>query len=189
MKKVLTVFAIVFAAFFLVNNEIISFDELNTATKPVSLELKIARLAMLEPEAKILLPIKNVRVRQIADTWQAARSNGGGLHARLHEGQDIFAARGSAVFSATTGYVAKIGEDSLGGNIVMVAGAGNRFYYYAHLDKFAINLKVGDYVTPETILGFVGNTGNARTTPPHLHFGVYTANGAINPLPLLIERS
>jgi murein DD-endopeptidase MepM/ murein hydrolase activator NlpD len=55
------------------------------------------------------------------------------------------------------------------------------------LDKFAENLKQGDYVTTETIIGYVGTTGNAKDTPPHLHFGVYTSTGAINPLPLLTE--
>jgi murein DD-endopeptidase MepM/ murein hydrolase activator NlpD len=38
------------------------------------------------------------------------------------------------------------------------------------------------------VLGYVGSTGNADGTPPHLHFGVYTATGAINPLPLLTDR-
>jgi murein DD-endopeptidase MepM/ murein hydrolase activator NlpD len=39
------------------------------------------------------------------------------------------------------------------------------------------------------VLGYVGTTGNAQGTPPHLHFGVYTFNGAINPLPLLTDRA
>ncbi len=49
--------------------------------------------------------------------------------------------------------------------------------------------EVGDRVTTRTVLGYVGTTGNAQGTPPHLHFGVYTFNGAINPLPLLTDRS
>jgi murein DD-endopeptidase MepM/ murein hydrolase activator NlpD len=68
-------------------------------------------------------------------------------------------------------------------------GAGGRSYYYAHLDSYAQGISVGNWVTTETVLGYVGTTGNAQGTPPHLHFGVYTSTGAINPLPLLKDRN
>ena len=96
--------------------------------------------------------------------------------------------RGTPILSATTGYVVKIGEDNLGGHTVSVVGDGGRKYYYAHLDSYAPHLEVGDYVTRKTVLGYVGTTGNADGTPPHLHFGVYTSDGAIDPLPLLNDR-
>lgn len=130
------------------------------------------------------MPVEGARARRVADTWHAPRSE-----ERLHEGQDIFAPRGTPVYSATEGYVARAGENRLGGNVVYVVGAGGRGYYYAHLDSHAPGLAAGDHVTPETILGYVGTTGNAAGTPPHLHFGVYTPTGAINPLPLLTDRS
>ena len=60
---------------------------------------------------------------------------------------------------------------------VSVVGAGARMYYYAHLDCYAPNLYEGDRVTTRTVLGYVGTTGNAAGTPPHLHFGVYTPAG------------
>jgi hypothetical protein len=60
--------------------------------------------------------------------------------------------------------------------------------YYAHLDAYAPGLVVGNHVTPETVLGYVGTTGNAAGALPHLHFGVYTTAGAIDPLPLLSNR-
>jgi murein DD-endopeptidase MepM/ murein hydrolase activator NlpD len=129
------------------------------------------------------MPLKDVKKSQIANTWGAARDGG-----RAHEGQDIFAPRSTPILSATTGYVVKIGEDNLGGHTVSVIGDGGRKYYYAHLDSYARNLEVGDFVTRQTVLGYVGSTGNADGTPPHLHFGVYTATGAINPLPLLTDR-
>jgi peptidoglycan LD-endopeptidase LytH len=69
-----------------------------------------------------------------------------------------------------------------------VLGAGGRVYYYAHLEAYAPGLAVGDPVTPATLLGYVGTSGNARGTPPHLHFGVYTLSGPVNPLPLLQDR-
>jgi murein DD-endopeptidase MepM/ murein hydrolase activator NlpD len=70
----------------------------------------------------------------------------------------------------------------------MVAGAGRRRYYYAHLAAFAAEIRVGTKVTPETVIGFVGNTGNAAQTPPHLHFAVYAMSRVIDPLPLLRDR-
>jgi len=117
------------------------------------------------------------------DTWHATRDSN-----RLHEGQDIFAPHGTPVLSATDGYVMNIGPNPLGGQTVSVIGAGGRVYYYAHLSAYAANLATGDHVTTKTVLGYVGNTGNAATTPAHLHFGVYTRSGAINPLPLIEDR-
>ena len=146
----------------------------------VALPFKLARLSMQEPDNRIAIPVEGVTVKQIVDTWGASRSGG-----RVHEGQDIFAVQGTQVRSATEGYVVRVGENSLGGKTVFVMGAGGRRYYYAHLDDYARGLSLGDYVTPQTLIGYVGTTGNAKGTPPHLHFGVYTTGGAIDPLPLL----
>ena len=144
---------------------------------------RIARLYAAEPPAQIAMPLPGVKKSQIANTWQAPRGS-----SRRHQGQDIFAKRGTPIYSATQGYVYRIGENELGGQTVTVIGAGGRAYYYAHLDSYAEGLAEGDYVTPKTKLGSVGTTGNAQGTPPHLHFGVYTPTGAINPLPLLADR-
>ena len=145
---------------------------------------RVARLYTQEPDRKIAMPFEDVTKRQIADTWGAPRGTG-----RTHEGQDIFAPKGTPILSATNGYVYKIGENNLGGQTVSVISAGGRVYYYAHLDAYAPNLEIGDPVTTRTVLGYVGTTGNAQGTPPHLHFGIYTMSGAINPLPLLTDRA
>lgn len=147
---------------------------------------RIAKLYAQEPHSKIKMPVQDVTRREVADTWGAPRSGG-----RTHEGQDIFAPKGTRVISATNGYVYKIGENNLGGQTVSVVSSGGRLYYYAHLDAYAPGLKVGDPVTTRTVLGFVGTTGNAQGTPPHLHFGVYTFGygEAINPLPLINDRT
>lgn len=183
MKWLLFLAALIFAAFFIHNNwESVSENSYQTVERSAA-SIGMVRFYAMEPEAQIQMPVRGVKIKQIADTWQAPRSG-----ERLHQGQDIFARRGTPVYSATEGYVLRIGENSLGGNIVSVLGKGGRVYYYAHLDKHAENLSVGDYVTLETILGTVGTTGNAQGTPPHLHFGVYSSSGAINPLPLLTEK-
>ena len=178
-KKLVVLAILIFAAFFIINN-FSSAEMFERSTAKALLPVRYAGLMAKEPEAKIQIPIRSVRKKQIADTWSAERTGG----ERRHQGQDIFAPRATPVYSATEGYVWRIGENSLGGNTVSVLGAGGRFYYYAHLERHAPELKTGDFVTPETVVGFVGTTGNARGTPPHLHFGVYTANGAINPLSL-----
>ena len=146
--------------------------------------VRVAHLYTEDPPSQIVMPLKNVPKRHVANTWQAPRGKD-----RLHEGQDIFAPRGTPVYSATEGYVYRIRENELGGQTVSVIGAGGRVYYYAHLDSYAPQMAEGDHVTTRTILGYVGTTGNAQGTPPHLHLGVYTTAGAINPLPLLTERS
>lgn len=154
------------------------------AIERVQVPFRIARLRLREPDRALAMPVDGARVERVANTWQAPRDGG----RRRHHGQDIFARRGTPVRSATDGYVVRIGEDSLGGRVVSVVGAGGRVYYYAHLDEHAPGLAVGDRVTPATMLGRVGATGNARGTSPHLHFGVYGAGGAIDPLPLIRNR-
>lgn len=105
-------------------------------------------------------------------------------------GPNVRKLRGRHYFSghSQSCYVVRIGENTLGGQTVSVLGAGGRIYYYARLDSYAPNLVVGDQVTTETVLGYVGTTGNAAGTPPHLHFVVYASGAAVNPLPLLNDR-
>ena len=137
------------------------------------------RLCAMPAPATLPVPVADVKPSGLADTWQAARAPG-----RRHEGIDIFAKKGTPVLSATDGLVLRRGLDSLGGNVVWVLGPAGHRHYYAHLDTFA-RVETGDRVRAGTVLGTVGNTGNARTTPPHLHYGVYAIGGAINPYPLL----
>jgi murein DD-endopeptidase MepM/ murein hydrolase activator NlpD len=149
----------------------------------LTLPFKIAALYTQPADRTLPVPVEGVHRKQIADTWHAPRGSG-----RLHEGADIFAKEGTPIHSATEGYVISKGENTLGGNAVFVVGPGGRRYYYAHLESYS-NIEVGDFVTPKTILGYVGTTGNAKGTPPHLHFGVYTTSGPVDPLPLLVDTT
>jgi murein DD-endopeptidase MepM/ murein hydrolase activator NlpD len=144
---------------------------------------RILKLYTQQPDTRLAMPLEDVRKKEISDTWQAARGEG-----RKHEGQDIFAPKGTPILSATSGYIYNVGENNLGGQTVSVISKGGRVYYYAHLDSYARGIKIGDRVTTRTVLGYVGTTGNAQGTPPHLHFGIYTSTGAINPLPMLTDR-
>ncbi|MCE7031825.1 M23 family metallopeptidase [Lysobacter sp. GX 14042] len=137
-------------------------------------------LSRAGPAQALPVPVMGVSPGAIADTWGAGRSGG-----RRHEGVDIFAARGTPVVSSTRGIVSAIRETGLGGRQVWVLGPGLERYYYAHLDDWADGLQEGDVVRPGQALGVVGDTGNARGTPTHLHYGIYGADGALDPLPRL----
>ena len=97
---------------------------------------------------------------------------------RAHRGVDIFAARGTPALAATDGWVVRVETTRIGGNVVWLQPLfGNMRLYYAHLDQHWV--KSGDFVLAGQPLGAVGNTGNAVTTPPHLHFGVYVRQPGI----------
>jgi murein DD-endopeptidase MepM/ murein hydrolase activator NlpD len=100
---------------------------------------------------------------------------------REHQGVDIFAPRGTPVVAAVAGRVSRVGNTGLGGNVIWLReDKYDRRLYYAHLDRHAVFEDA--WVEPGDTLGFVGNTGNARTTPPHLHFGIYMRGlGPVDP--------
>jgi murein DD-endopeptidase MepM/ murein hydrolase activator NlpD len=90
-----------------------------------------------------------------------------------HHGIDIFARCGTPVRSACYGIVLRTRiNNGRGGNTVLVLGTRGRMYYYAHLDE--VKTHPGAFVTQNTVIGTVGNTGNAKNTPAHLHFSIST---------------
>ncbi len=142
-----------------------------------------SRLITEDKGQPITVPVLNVRVDEIADTFGAPRGN------RTHEGVDIFAPQGTYVVAGIGGIIMNVGQNRLGGNTVYILGAGGRGYYYAHLEKHDSLLNRGQVITPNTILGTVGTSGNAEGTPPHLHFGIYDSGRvAVDPLPLLRDN-
>ena len=117
--------------------------------------------------------------RHLTDTWGGARSEG-----RSHEGIDIFAPRGTPIEATTQGIISKVGDDRLGGRVVVVVGPGGAGHYYAHLEDYA-DISPNDWVNAGDIIGYVGDSGNAKGTPPHVHYGIYINGSAVNPYPLL----
>lgn len=130
----------------------------------------------LPTENSLPNPLPN---RHLTDTWGGARSEG-----RSHEGIDIFAPRGTPIQTTTQGVVHKVGNDSLGGRVVVVVGPGGAGHYYAHLEDFA-DISPNDWVEAGDVIGYVGDSGNAKGTPPHVHYGIYIKGQAVNPYPLL----
>jgi murein DD-endopeptidase MepM/ murein hydrolase activator NlpD len=114
----------------------------------------------------------------VGSFWGAVRDGG----KRKHEGIDIFARKGTPVVAVADGVVVEAGNTSRGGKTVWLRSFNDDFYYYyAHLNVQLV--RSGQTVKKGQHLGTVGNTGNAKLTPPHLHFGIYSFTGAINPLP------
>jgi hypothetical protein len=126
-------------------------------------------------------PVQGAGNDAIRSRWGADRDGG----RRRHEGIDIFAPRGTPVLAAVPGRIVNVGETGLGGLVVWLHDSErNQNLYYAHLDRQLAT--EGDEVRQGDTLGFVGNTGNARTTPSHLHFGIYRrGEGAIDPFPFV----
>ncbi|QRR02180.1 peptidoglycan DD-metalloendopeptidase family protein [Dyadobacter sandarakinus] len=129
-------------------------------------------------------PVAGHGMSSVISYWGADRDAG----ARLHEGIDIKAKRGTPVVACEQGFVTQTGTNNLGGKVVFVSSLQSPYsLYYAHLDSQLV--VTGTRVARGDTLGLVGNTGNAITTTPHLHFGIYArGSGAVNPLPFINDR-
>ncbi|MCP9234870.1 M23 family metallopeptidase [Lewinella sp. JB7] len=130
----------------------------------------------LQTTPALTFPVADASVRNIQSFWGDSRSGG----QRRHEGNDIFAPRGTPLIAVADGRVRSTKTGGLGGKTVWLRDGEGRglTYYYAHLDSQLV--RAGQSVSRGDTIGLVGNTGNARTTPPHLHFGIYR-NGARDP--------
>jgi murein DD-endopeptidase MepM/ murein hydrolase activator NlpD len=122
-----------------------------------------------------------------SDTFGAARATTG-----WHHGQDIFAALGAPVLAVSDGTVFSVGWNRVGGNRLWLRDRSGNEFYYAHLAAFS-PLAVDDgRVQAGDVIGFVGNTGDAETTPYHLHFEIHPSSllflgydGVVNAYPYL----
>lgn len=131
----------------------------------------------IRSDASLSFPVLDASSRNIQSVFGDPRDAG----ARRHHGVDIFAKRGTPALAAADGRISRVQVTAIGGKVVWLRDAKtNAHLYYAHLDSQTV--AAGDVVHPGDTVGFVGNTGNARTTPPHLHFGVYQrGEGPVDP--------
>jgi murein DD-endopeptidase MepM/ murein hydrolase activator NlpD len=119
------------------------------------------------------------------DTFKAAR---GDISSGWHHGDDIFAPLGAPVLACASGIVFSVGWNPIGGNRLWLRDGQGNLFYYAHLSAFTPLAVNGNKVNAGDVLGFVGNTGDARTTPYHLHFEIHPVSllylgydGVVNP--------
>ncbi|MDO8885332.1 peptidoglycan DD-metalloendopeptidase family protein [Candidatus Oleimmundimicrobium sp.] len=113
-----------------------------------------------------------------SDTWLAPRRG------HLHQGCDVFAAKGTPCYVCVSGRV-KMSSSRNGGKTIYLSGDSGDLFYYMHLDKCAV---AGGHVEAGQVIGYIGDSGNARGGVCHLHFEVHPGGGrAVNPY--LILRS
>ncbi len=137
----------------------------------------------IAPLPKLSFPVKGGGNRNIQSFWGSSRDGG----VRKHEGVDIFYERGTPILAVGDGVISRVQTTKLGGKVVWERlGLMGPSIYYAHLDSQLVS--PGKAVKKGEVLGLMGNTGNALSTSPHLHFGIYTAGGAIDPLNYILKR-
>ncbi|GAB3705122.1 hypothetical protein GCM10027592_37190 [Spirosoma flavus] len=167
------------------DTNVLIWEPRQTQTHLIRIQPELLRNAQytitITREPSLAFPVKGRDSRQISSYFGAPRDGG----RRRHEGVDIFAPKGTPAVACVNGIVTGVGTNSLGGNVAFLSDdERNIRLYYAHLDRW--NVTNGQRVSVGDTIGFVGNTGNARTTGPHLHFGIYGfSNGATDPLPYI----
>lgn len=116
----------------------------------------------------LLIPVAGVTKDKLTDTFSDARSDG-----RYHDAIDIPAPAGTPVLAAADGYIVKFHDSEAGGITIYQSSRDRRYmFYYAHLQSRAPAIREGDLVTRGTVIGYVGDTGNAGPGNYHLHFSV-----------------
>ena len=134
------------------------------------------------------MPVAGVDPRKLRSNFAQTRGN------HVHEALDIMAPRGTEVRAVAEGNVVKLFNSKPGGlTVYQFDESGTWCYYYAHLNGYAQGLKEGMRLRKGEVLGYVGSTGDASPTAPHLHFAVFQLGPekhwwqgtAVDPLPLL----
>lgn len=168
-------------------------SEVDLPMRPTAQELPLPALdgkgSAAVAEGKLLVPVEGIKVAQLSDTYDQPRGS-----ERHHEALDILAPKGAKVFAVAAGKVAKLFNSKPGGLTIYQFDPSDKFaYYYAHLDRYADHLKEGQALKRGELIGYVGSTGNADPSAPHLHFAVFELTPAkqwwkgrpLNPYPLL----
>lgn len=131
------------------------------------------------PAGRYLFPVAGATT--FTNDWMFGRPGG-----RLHQGIDLFAARGTPVVAVADGSVFRVGYNGLGGWRLWVSDTGGNTFYYAHLDAYSPAAVEGASVSRGTVLGYVGDSGDARGTSPHLHFEIHPGGGGpVPPYPIV----
>lgn len=169
---------------YLADNDSVRFEAVETSSYFVQIQPELLgegnfQVTINGTSTYAVFPVQGKDSRAIQSVWGDVRDGG----KRSHEGVDIFADRGTPVLAPVAGVVTAIRDTGLGGKQVWLRDPERDWnLYFAHLDSQLVrNLQ---RVKPGDTLGLVGNTGNAKTTSPHLHFGIYQS-GAINPFPII----
>src|SRR5438067_9182725 len=122
---------------------------------------------------------------QFGDSYGALRTD---IKSHWHHGDDIFAALGTPVVAVASGTVNRARWGDVGGWAIWVRDRLGNEFYYAHLSGYVPAIVHSDVVRAGEVIGFVGNTGDAITTSPHVHFEIHPRtllhlgyDGAVDP--------
>lgn len=117
---------------------------------------------------ELAAPLDHLELRELSDSFAYRRYDG-----KIHWGIDIFRPHGTPLYAAVDGIV-QLAEMPAGGLVVYLTDATSEFrFYYAHLDAYPEGLRQGQRVRQGDLIGYVGTSGNARGTRPHLHFEIH----------------
>lgn len=131
-----------------------------------AIQKKIDALPKKKAESLPIPVVLGVHLANLTKNFGDPRDSG----ARTHEGLDIMAPQGAFVASPTEAVVTKVGTGDSAGNYVYTVGPGGETFAYMHLDSFADGIKAGTELEAGSLIGYVGNTGNAAGGATHLHF-------------------
>ncbi len=140
----------------------------NKTKTAVSIIVSILAIGLMLPE-RLIIPVQGATTQDWNHNtfWYEPWGQSG-----VHKGIDVFAPVDSPVISSTYGLIIYKGNIKRGGNVVAVLGPKWRIHYYAHLNDTSVH--IGMVVHRSEKIGSVGNSGNAKDKPPHLHYTIFT---------------
>jgi murein DD-endopeptidase MepM/ murein hydrolase activator NlpD len=155
-------------------------DREDSAEPPKPKRRKAPRTRTLATSKGFVFPVYGKHT--YSDDWGAPRQ-----HTGTHQGTDIFADPGTPVVAVCKGKLHRVGTNDVPGNrMYLTCDEGGDEFFYAHLAAFAEDARNGLEVEAGHVVGFVGSTGDAEQTPPHLHFEIHPGGGdPVNPYPFL----
>jgi murein DD-endopeptidase MepM/ murein hydrolase activator NlpD len=145
------------------------------------------------PPGHLVVPVQGVTPDKLTDSFSDARSEG-----RVHDAIDIMAPLGTPVLATADGEIVKFHDSAAGGiTIYQISTDKKYFFYYAHLQSRAAGVSEKQFVRQGTIIGYVGDTGNAGAGNYHLHFAISAVQDpkrfwdgiSINPYNVLRDRA
>lgn len=167
------------------------------SSRPVDASPTLPAATLSPPRAErnedVRVPVLGISANDLKDSYSQPRGGG-----RMHRAIDIRAPRGTPVIAAVDGTIRKLFTSHAGGiTIYQFDVKEERVYYYAHLDRYADDVREGLFVKQGTVIGYVGTSGNAPPDTPHLHFSIETLpptkewwkGEPLNPYLLLTKRA
>ena len=142
-------------------------------------------------QRRLTLPVQGIEIGNMRNSFRETRGD------HIHEAVDILAPRDTPVVAVEDGKIAKLFYSVRGGITIYHFDPTETYcYYYAHLDRYAPDIREGQYIRRAQISGYVGTSGNAPKDTPHLHFAIFKLNSdkkwwqgtPIDPYPLLARN-